>query len=142
MCQGCKLECRKWACNKWGFKGCLAALRGNRPKSDFFALLLPFALFSGGPEQHLENPENGGERPFPQISSNLLKPPSLKLRFAALQAKSRTNSPFRVVLSDLPRRPPNPERGISENSPIVVGVLRGNTIRGNTTRNSERRMAL
>ena len=33
-----------WAagCNKWGLKGCLAALPGNRPKSAFFALFLPF----------------------------------------------------------------------------------------------------
>ena len=58
------LGCRKWGCNKWGFKGCLAALPGNRPKSAFSALFLPFSPFSGGPEEHLENPENGGKRPF------------------------------------------------------------------------------
>ena len=52
-----------------GFKGCLAALPGNRSKSAFFALFLPFSPFSGGPEQHLENPENGGKRPF---SSDIL----------------------------------------------------------------------
>ena len=66
----------------WGFKGCLASGPGNRPNSSVFALFLPFSPFSGGPEQHLENPENGGKRPF---SSNLLKPPSLKPPFAALQ---------------------------------------------------------
>ena len=72
-------------CNKWGFKGCLAALPGNRPKSAFFALFLPFSPFSGGCEEHLGNPENVGKRPFPQISSDFLKPPSLKPPFAALQ---------------------------------------------------------
>ena len=58
------LGCRKWGCNKWGFKGCLASRPGNRPKSAFFGLFLPFSAFSGGPEQHRENPENGGKRPF------------------------------------------------------------------------------
>ena len=68
--------CRKWGCNKWGFKGCLAALPGNRPKSAKIALFLPFSPFSGGCEEHLENPENGGKRPFPQICLNphLLNP--------------------------------------------------------------------
>ena len=65
-----KLGCRKWGCNKWGFKGCLAALPRNRPKSAFFALFLPFSPFSGGCEEHLENPENGGKRPF---SSDILR---------------------------------------------------------------------
>ena len=63
------LGCRKWGCNKWGFKGCLAALPRNRPKSAFSALFLPFSPFSGAPEEHLENPENGGKRPF---SSDIL----------------------------------------------------------------------
>ena len=58
------LECRKWGCNRWGFKVCLASRPGNRRKSAFFALCLPFSPFSGGPEQHLDNPENGGKRPF------------------------------------------------------------------------------
>ena len=53
------LGCRKWGCNKWGLKGRLAALPGNRPKSAFFALFLPFSPSSGGCEEHLENPENG-----------------------------------------------------------------------------------
>ena len=66
-------------------KGCLAALPGNRPKSAFFALLLSFFLpFSGRCEEHLgEKAEEKGL--FPQISSDLLKPPSLKPLFAALQ---------------------------------------------------------
>ena len=55
---------------EWGLKGCLAALPGNRPKSAFFALFLPFSPFSGGCEEHLENPENGGKRPF---SSDILR---------------------------------------------------------------------
>ena len=55
------LGCRKWGCNKWRLKGCLAALPGNRPKSAFFVLFLPFS------------------------SSDLLKPPSLKPPFAVLQ---------------------------------------------------------
>ena len=63
------LGCRKWGCNKWGFKGCLAAPPGNRPKSAFFALFLPFSPFSGRAGEHLENPENGGKRPF---SSDIL----------------------------------------------------------------------
>ena len=63
------LECRKWGCNKWGLKGCLAYCPGNRPKSAFFTLFLPFSAFSGGPGQHLENPENGGKGPF---SSDIL----------------------------------------------------------------------
>ena len=73
------LGCRKWGCNKWGLKGCLAALPGNRPKSAFFALFLPFLPFSGGCEETEE------EGLFPQISSDFLKPPSLKPPFAALQ---------------------------------------------------------
>ena len=59
-----QLGCRKWGCNKWGLKGCLAALPGNRPKSAKMALFLPFSPFSGGCQEHLKNPENGGKRPF------------------------------------------------------------------------------
>ena len=52
-CHGCQrfgvcpgLGCREWGCNKWGLKGCLAALPGNQPKSAEIALFLPFfALF-------------------------------------------------------------------------------------------------
>ena len=64
------LGCRKWGCNKWGLEGCLAALPGNRPKSAFSALFLPFSPFSGGCEEHLGNPENGGKMPF---SSDILR---------------------------------------------------------------------
>ena len=67
-------------CNKWRFKGCPAALPGNRPKSAFFALFLPF---SGGCKE-LGNPENGEERlknfRYPQISLNPhLSNPHLRL---------------------------------------------------------------
>ena len=80
------LDCRKWGWNKWGFRGCLAALPGNRLKSAFFALFLPFSPFSGRPEEHLENPQKTEEKGlFPQFSLDLLKPPSLKPPFAALQ---------------------------------------------------------
>ena len=58
------------AAKKWGFKGCLAALPRNRPKSAFFALSLPFSPFSGGPEEHLGNQRISEEkRPF---SSDIL----------------------------------------------------------------------
>ena len=66
-------------------KGCLAAVPENRPFSAFFALFLPFSFFSGGPEQYLKNSEKARKDLFPQISSDLLKPPSLKLPFAASQ---------------------------------------------------------
>ena len=48
-------------------------------------LFLPFSYhflhFSGGPEQPLENPENGGKRPFPQMSLDLLTPHLLLWEF-------------------------------------------------------------
>ena len=72
------MGCREWGCNRWGFKGCLAALSGNRPKSAFFALFLPFSPFSGGPEEHLENPmrKKAFFLRYPRISLNphLLNP--------------------------------------------------------------------
>ena len=77
---------------------CLAALPGNRPKSAFFALFLPFSPFSGGCEEHLGNAENGGKGPF---SSDILrfafKPPSLKLPFAALQGIQRYSGELREI---------------------------------------------
>ena len=79
------LGCRKWGCNKWGFKGCLAALPGNQPKSAFFALFLPFSPFLEGPNSTWEIQKTEEKGLFPQISSDLLKPPSLKPPFAALQ---------------------------------------------------------
>ena len=63
------LGCRKRGCNKWGLKGCLAALPGDRPKSAKITLFLPFLPFSGGCQEQLGNPENGGKRPF---SSDIL----------------------------------------------------------------------
>ena len=72
-------ECRKWGCNKWGFKGCLAALPGNRPKSAFFALFLPFSpFFPEGAKSTWEIQKTEEKGLFPQISSDFLKPPSLK----------------------------------------------------------------
>ena len=72
----------KSSCNKWGHKGCLA-------KSAFFALFLPFSLSSGGkrkaPGKSRKRRINGL---FPQMSPDLLKPPSLKPPFAALQGKT------------------------------------------------------
>ena len=54
-----------------------------------FALLLTFPPFSGGSEKHLGNPEYLRKKAFfPQISSDLLKPPSLKPAFAAPQHES------------------------------------------------------
>ena len=83
------LGCRKWGCNKWGLKGCLAALPGNRPKSAFSALFLPFSPFSGGCKSTWEIQKTEEKGLFPQISSDLLKPPSLKPPFAALQHKRK-----------------------------------------------------
>ena len=51
----------------------------------FVGLFLPFSPSSGRPKQLLGNPENQEKRRLPQISSALLKPPSLKGPFAALQ---------------------------------------------------------
>ena len=57
----------------------------NRPKSAFFAFFCPLSPFSGGCEEHLGIQKTEEKWPFPQISSDLLKPPSLKPPFAALQ---------------------------------------------------------
>ena len=88
------LECRNWGCNKWGFKGRLAVSPGNRPKSAFFSLFLPFPPFSGGCEEQLENPISEEKGLFPQMSSDLLKPPSLESPSAALQ--------FMIIYDDFP----------------------------------------
>ena len=152
-----ELGCRKWGCNKWGLKGCLAALPGNRPKSAFFALFLPFLTFSGGSEEHLGNPENGGQRPFPQISSDFLKPHLLNPH---LRHSSRGTTFLRLFRHFGPGGPgtpcnwslqsqtlPLPHRGVREGVfgkgvTLIHEVLRGNTIRGNRARNFERKMAL
>ena len=67
----------KWGCNKWGFKGCLTALPGNRPRSAFFALFLPFSPFSGGCKEHLGNPEKRKKEAsfprYPQIYCGVQK---------------------------------------------------------------------
>ena len=64
-----------------GLKGCLAALPGNRPKSAKFCLLRPFPEGAKSTWEIQKTEEKGL---FPQISSDLLKPPSLKPPFAAL----------------------------------------------------------
>ena len=87
------MGCRKWGCNKWGLKGCLAALPRNRPKSAFFPLFLPFSPFSEGAKSTWEIQKKEEKGLFPQISSDLLKPPSLKPPFAALQFLSERNLP-------------------------------------------------
>ena len=69
-CQGVFWAAAKGGVTNGGLRGVWAALPGNRPKSAFFALFLPFLPFSGGCEEHLRNPENGGKRPF---SSDILR---------------------------------------------------------------------
>ena len=81
------LGCRKWRCNKWGFKGCLSALPSwksaeidlFRPFSAFFC---PFRRVRRAPGKSRKRRKRGL---FPQISSDLLKPPSLKPPSAAAQ---------------------------------------------------------
>ena len=82
-----ELGCRKWGCNKWGLKGCLAALSGNRPKSAFSPFFCFFRPFPEGAKSTWEIQKTEGKGLFPQISSDLLKPPSLKPPFAALQLR-------------------------------------------------------
>ena len=79
------LGCRKWGCNKWG------GLRGvwppvleigrNRPFSPFFCCFRPFLE---GPKSTWKIQKTEEKGLFPQISSDFLKPPSLKPPFAAL----------------------------------------------------------
>ena len=80
------LECRKWGCNKWGFKG-LSGLPSWKsaeigPFRPFSALFRPFPERPNSTWKIQKTEEKGL---FPQISSDLLKPPSLKPPFAALQ---------------------------------------------------------
>ena len=65
------LGCRKWGCNKWRLKGCLAALLGNRLKLAFFALFLPFSAFSReGAEGTWEIQKRAFLLRYPQICLN------------------------------------------------------------------------
>ena len=82
------LDCRKWGCNKWGLKGCLATLLETLAFSPFFCLFCPFAE---GPKSNWKIQRISEEkRLVPQISSDFLKPPPLKPPFAALQVRSRS----------------------------------------------------
>ena len=58
----------------------------NRPKSPFFCLFRPFPE---GAKSTWEIQKMEEEGLFPQISSDFLKPPSLKPPFAALQVRCR-----------------------------------------------------
>ena len=57
-------------CSKRGFKGCLAALPGNRPFPAFFTLVLPFSPFAGGPEEHQKRQGRGLFLRYPWICLN------------------------------------------------------------------------
>ena len=59
----------------------------NRPKSPFFCLFRPFPE---GPNSTWKIKKTEEKGLSPQISSDLLKPPSLKSPFAALQLKPVT----------------------------------------------------
>ena len=85
------LGCCTWGCNKWGLKGRLPSLPGNRPNLPFLRPL--YAFFAGGPKQHLEFQKTDEKCLFPQTSSDLLNPPSLRPPFAALQLVSDKISP-------------------------------------------------
>ena len=67
---------RRNLCEIWAAANRVVTNRGlrvsGRPsrKSAEIGLFCPFLPFSGGPKQHLVNPENGGKRPF----SYLLNP--------------------------------------------------------------------
>ena len=61
----------------------------NRPFSPFFCLFRPFPEGAKGTWKIQKTEEKGL---FPQISSDLLKPPSLKPPFVALQKEARTLS--------------------------------------------------
>ena len=67
------LECRKWGCNKWGFKGCLPFRSGNRPKSAFFAL---FRRARRAPGKSRKREKKAFFLRYPRISLNphLLNP--------------------------------------------------------------------
>ena len=56
--------------NKWGFKGCLAALAGNRP---FSASLLLFSTFFALFRRVQRAPGKSGKRRKRAFSSNILR---------------------------------------------------------------------
>ena len=101
-----------------GLKECLAALPGNRPKSALFALFLPFRPLPEGAKSTWEIQKTEEKGLFPQISSDLLKHPSLKRPFAALQkilvvlsAEVRiANRTFRIAISNHSPKGPNLEK--------------------------------
>ena len=64
----------------------------NRPFSPFFCLFRPFPEGAKSAWEIQKTEEKG---PFPQISSDLLKPPSLKPPFAALQFRGHLRGMFR-----------------------------------------------
>ena len=68
----------------------------NRPFSPFFCLFYPFPE---GPKSTWEIQKTEEKGLFPQISSDFLKPPSLKPPFAALQKKIPLSSEFGAVFS-------------------------------------------
>ena len=77
-----RIRVLQWGSNKWGLKGC--------PPSLDVGLFRPFLLFRPFPKVpdntwKIQKTEEKG--PFPQKSSDLLKPPSLKPPLAALQEK-------------------------------------------------------
>ena len=72
----------------WGLRGVwppFPEIGRNRPFSPFFCLFRPFPEGAKSTWQIQKTEEKGL---FPQISSDFLKPPSLKPPFAALQSKS------------------------------------------------------
>ena len=89
--QSPNLGCRKWGCNKWGLKGVwppFPEIRRNRPFSPFFCLYRPFPEGAKSTWKIQKTEEKGL---FPKISSDLLKPPSLKPPFVALQLIKQYN---------------------------------------------------
>ena len=71
------LGCRSWGCNKWGLKGRLPSLPGNRPEK--IGLFRPFpAPFWLGPRSTWKIQKMEETSFFPQISSAFLKPTSLE----------------------------------------------------------------
>ena len=83
---------KKWGCNKWGLKVCLAALPGHRPNRLFSPFVCLCRPFPEGAKSTWEIQKTEEKGLFPQISSDLLEPPSLKPPFAALQRRTTLKS--------------------------------------------------